>query len=80
ATFYDDVRRGAFQVFSLTWTGVHDPDLYRQILHSASVPPAGANRGAFSDPRFDALVAAGGRLLGRRAAGSRRRSGSSPRS
>ncbi|HPA96418.1 MAG: ABC transporter substrate-binding protein [Thermoanaerobaculia bacterium] len=63
ATFYDDVRRGAFQVFSLTWTGVHDPDLYRQILHSASVPPAGANRGAFSDPRFDALVAAGGRLL-----------------
>ncbi len=63
ATFYNDVRRGAFQLFSLTWTGVNDPDLYRQVLHSANVPPAGANRGAFADPRFDALVEAGARLL-----------------
>jgi peptide/nickel transport system substrate-binding protein len=62
ATFYDDVKRGNFQIFSLTWTGVADPDLYTQILHSQRVPPAGSNRGRYSNPEFDALIEAGARF------------------
>ena len=62
ATFYDDIKRGNFQLFSLTWTGVADPDIYSLILHSKRVPPAGSNRGHYSNPRFDALVEQGGRL------------------
>lgn len=62
ATFYDDVKRGNFQVFSLTWTGVADPDLYTQILHSRRAPPAGSNRGRYANPQFDALIEAGARF------------------
>ena len=47
ATFYADVKRGSFQMFSLSWTGVAEPDLYRNLFHSGSIPPAGANRGRY---------------------------------
>jgi peptide/nickel transport system substrate-binding protein len=63
ATFYGDVKRGAFQLYSLTWTGVADPDLYRYVLHSASIPPDGANRNRYRSAEFDALVERAGRLF-----------------
>ncbi len=56
ATFYDDVRRGNFQLFSLVRTGVTDPNIYRFVLHSASVPPAGQNRGRYKNPELDRLI------------------------
>lgn len=56
ATFYDDIRRGNFQIMSLLRTGVTDPNLYRYILHSASMPPAGQNRGRYRNARFDRLI------------------------
>lgn len=56
ATFYDDVRRGNFQLFSLVRTGVTDPNLYRFVLHSRSLPPAGQNRGRYKSPEFDRLI------------------------
>jgi peptide/nickel transport system substrate-binding protein len=62
ATFYEDVKRGNFQLFSLTWTGVADPDLYVQTLHSKRAPPAGSNRGRYANPEFDALIEAGARF------------------
>ncbi len=62
ATFYSDIKRGSFQIFSLTWTGVADPDIYAYILHSDRVPPAGANRGRYRNPEFDREVEAGARL------------------
>lgn len=67
ATFYADIKRGNFQLFSLTWTGIADPDIYMLILHSKRAPPAGSNRGRFSNPRFDALVEQGARLADRAA-------------
>lgn len=67
ATFYADVKRGAFQLFSLTWTGIADPDFYRNAFHSASVPPAGANRVRYRNRELDALIEAGGRTFGREA-------------
>ena len=55
-SFFDAVRGGRFQMYSLAWVGVTQPDVLRQVFHSASVPPAGANRGRFADPTVDALL------------------------
>lgn len=63
ATFFADVQRGAFQVFSLTRTGIAEPDLYALLFHSRNVPPAGANRGRYRDPELDRLLDLGGRLV-----------------
>jgi peptide/nickel transport system substrate-binding protein len=56
ATFYNDVKAGNFQMFSLAWTGIVDPDIYGLILHSQRIPPAGANRGHYRNPEFDRLI------------------------
>jgi peptide/nickel transport system substrate-binding protein len=55
-SFFDAIRGGQFQMYSLAWVGVTQPDALRQLFHSASVPPAGANRGRFADPAVDALL------------------------
>jgi peptide/nickel transport system substrate-binding protein len=56
AAFYEDVRKGNFQVFSLTWSGLNDPDLLHTMFHGASVPPKGANRGRYRNARVDELL------------------------
>lgn len=61
ATFYNDIKKGNFQLFSLTWTGIADPDVYSLILHSQRIPPAGSNRGRYRNSEFDRLVDAGAR-------------------
>jgi len=55
-TFYGDIRRGNFQVYSLAWVGVADPDIYFQTCHSSQVPPVGNNRGFFRDAEVDQLT------------------------
>ncbi len=55
---FSDVVAGRFQVVSLRWTGVTDPAILRRIFHSSSVPPAGFNRGRYSDPDTDRLLEA----------------------
>ncbi len=59
AVFYDDINKGNFELFSLRRGGVSDPDFYYTIFHSASIPPAGQNRGFYSNPRVDELILAG---------------------
>ncbi|MCZ6669795.1 MAG: ABC transporter substrate-binding protein [Acidobacteria bacterium] len=59
ATFFEDIRKGRFQIYSLTWTGVDDPDLYRFRFHSQSVPPNGANRNRYRNPELDRLLEEG---------------------
>ncbi|MDX8392762.1 MAG: ABC transporter substrate-binding protein [Mariprofundaceae bacterium] len=51
--FYARIKRGDFQLFSLAWVGVVDPDIYRWILHSSMWPPKGANRGRYADAEVD---------------------------
>jgi peptide/nickel transport system substrate-binding protein len=64
ATFYSDVTKGAFQVYSLRWIGGNeDPDIFDYAFDSAKFPPQGANRGFFSDPRVDGLIAQGRKEL-----------------
>ena len=58
ATWYADIVKGAFQLFTgLRWIGGNeDPDIFEYVFHSASVPPRRANRGFYSNKRVDALI------------------------
>jgi peptide/nickel transport system substrate-binding protein len=58
ATFYADVVRGNFQIFTLTWTSgaLVDPDLIRRVFHSQQVPPSGFNRGFYTNPEVDRAI------------------------
>ncbi|TAL16384.1 ABC transporter substrate-binding protein [bacterium] len=55
-TFFGDVKKGNFQMMSLRWIGLTDPDVLHYIFHSSSVPPAGANRGRVRDAEIDAWL------------------------
>ena len=55
-TFYGDVKAGRFQMFSLSWVGIKTPHIFRYVFHSTAVPPDGANRGRFRNPRVDGLI------------------------
>ena len=59
ATFYADVVRGAFQLYSLRWVGAsnQDPDIFENVFDSASFAPRRANRGYYSNPEVDRLIA-----------------------
>jgi peptide/nickel transport system substrate-binding protein len=58
ATMFADVLKGNFQLMSLTWVGgaMVDPDILRRVFHSSQVPPAGFNRGHYSNPEVDRLI------------------------
>lgn len=58
ATFYDDIKRGNFELYALAWVGVRDPDIYFRMFHSTMRPPSGVNRGGYASPAMDALLAA----------------------
>lgn len=55
-TFFGDIKEGRFQLYGLTWVGIHTPDIFRYAFHSGSVPPIGANRGRFRQTEVDRLI------------------------
>ncbi|HET7873085.1 MAG TPA: ABC transporter substrate-binding protein [Terriglobales bacterium] len=65
ATFYSDVTKGAFQLYSLRWIGYsnQDPDIFEDAFHSASFAPKRANRGYYSNPEVDSLIEEGRRTV-----------------
>jgi peptide/nickel transport system substrate-binding protein len=57
ATFYADVTRGAFQLYSLRWIGGNEqPDIFSYAFSTARFSPKGANRGHYSNAKLDALL------------------------
>ncbi len=57
-TFYADITKGAFQMYILRWIGSNeDPAIFRYAYGSGSMPPNGGNRGRYSNPEVDALLA-----------------------
>jgi peptide/nickel transport system substrate-binding protein len=58
-TFFSDIKKGNFHLYSLAWVGILDPDIYFQIFHSSSAPPDGDNRGRYSHSRVDRLLEQG---------------------
>jgi peptide/nickel transport system substrate-binding protein len=65
ATFYQDVVRGSFQLFSLRWQGIVDADHYHEVFLSTAVPPKGWNRGYFSDADVDRWILGARRTVDR---------------
>ncbi|HEX4064599.1 MAG TPA: ABC transporter substrate-binding protein [Acidobacteriaceae bacterium] len=58
ATFYADLTRGAFQLAPSRWIGGNEnPDIFRYAYATAAFPPHGANRGFYSNPEMDRLIA-----------------------
>jgi peptide/nickel transport system substrate-binding protein len=55
ATFFADVLKGNFQLFSLQFTGggLVDPDILRRVFHSDQIPPFGFNRGYYRNADVD---------------------------
>jgi peptide/nickel transport system substrate-binding protein len=57
ATFYADITRGAFQMYSLRWIGGNEqPDIFSYAFSTARFSPKGANRGHYSNASLDALL------------------------
>lgn len=56
ATLYADVLKGNFQLFTLQWVGVSDPDMLRRVFHSKQMPPSGFNRGYYENAEVDRLI------------------------
>jgi len=57
ATFFSDVTKGAFQLYSLRWIGGNqDPDIFEYVFDSDKFPPHGANRSYYSNPEVDTLI------------------------
>ncbi|MGH9794462.1 MAG: ABC transporter substrate-binding protein [Candidatus Acidiferrales bacterium] len=57
ATLFSDIGRGSFQIYFLRWVGANsDPDIFEYVFHSKKMPPNGANRGHYRNPRLDSLL------------------------
>lgn len=57
-TLAADVLRGNFQMYTLQFVGVTDPDILRLVYHSQQAPPFGLNRVRYSNPEVDRLIEA----------------------
>lgn len=57
ATFYADITRGSFQLYTQRWVGGNnDPDMFEYVFSSRKIPPDGANRGHYRNAQLDALL------------------------
>jgi len=57
--FYEALQKGEYDIFSLRRAGVNDPDFYTYMFESDNFPPRGQNRGFYSNPEVDRLLAEG---------------------
>ncbi len=65
-TFYNDIKQGNFDIYTLSWVAVKSPDIFRYVYHSQSIPgltikgssntSKGANRNRFSDKIIDHTI------------------------
>ena len=58
-TFYNDIKKGRFQMYSLAWVGIKSPDIFQYVFASNAIPPDGANRGRYRDAKADQLIQQG---------------------
>src|SRR5262249_43086301 len=63
ATFFADVKKGAYQLASMQTAEITEPDYYFMYFHSSWIPtpdnPDGFNRWRYRNPRVDARTEAG---------------------
>jgi peptide/nickel transport system substrate-binding protein len=70
ATFFADIKKGNFQLFSMQIPEISEPDLYTTFFASDRIPTrdnldAGNNRMRYRNPQLDQLLIAGKRELSR---------------
>jgi peptide/nickel transport system substrate-binding protein len=69
ATFFADVKRGAYQLASMQTTDITEPDFYFMYFHSSWIPskavPDGFNRWRYRSAEVDRLTLAGREQLDR---------------
>jgi peptide/nickel transport system substrate-binding protein len=69
ATFFADVKKGAYQLASMQTTDITDPDFYFMYFHSSWIPspsvPDGFNRWRYRNAEVDRLTALGRQELSR---------------
>lgn len=58
-TYYDDISKGQFQMATMKFVGVWDPDHYRLVFHSQELAPKGVNRAFYKNPQLDVLLEQG---------------------
>ncbi|HQS36867.1 MAG: peptide ABC transporter substrate-binding protein [Methylotenera sp. 24-45-7] len=56
-TFFEEIKKGNFQLYGLTWVGIKTPEIYTKAFGSQFTPPKGFNRGHYTDTQLDALLA-----------------------
>lgn len=59
STFFADIGKGNFQMYSLSRNGIADPDFYYVLFYSKNTPPNGQNRGYYANPHLDQLMLEG---------------------
>ncbi len=59
SVFLDQVKRGVAKIWISSWVGFKDPDHLRFAFATNMLPPAGGNRGAFSNTTIDELLQEG---------------------
>jgi peptide/nickel transport system substrate-binding protein len=62
-TLFADVVRGNFQLYTLQFVGVTDPDMLRRVFHSRQSPPAGLNRVFYTNADVDSLIESAARAV-----------------
>jgi peptide/nickel transport system substrate-binding protein len=70
ATFFADIKKGNFQLFTMQIPEISEPDLYTNFFDSKRIPThanldAGANRVRYRNPQLDELLDQGRRALDR---------------
>lgn len=55
-TFFEDIKKGNFQMYGLTWVGIRTPEIYSKVFGSDNLPPKGLNRARYQDSELDALL------------------------
>jgi peptide/nickel transport system substrate-binding protein len=63
--FFEDVKSGNFETYTLIWVGVIDPDHLYYAFHSSMQPPKGANRGRYVNADVDRWLEAARRTSDR---------------
>jgi peptide/nickel transport system substrate-binding protein len=60
ATFFSDITKGAYQMYSMRWIGGNqDPDIFEYVFDSNSFPPKRANRTFYANAKVDELIREG---------------------
>lgn len=55
-TFFRDIQAGNFQMYSLTWVGLNNPEVYERMFSANYFPPFGLNRGRYSSDKMNLLL------------------------